>query len=123
MPRDRAHKPVGCACNPLLQVAEHKRAVDKMLEDKRAMFEAAQAAEEQEEAARCVGMGCLCVLSGLCTQPFQKAEFFCEAIAHRTAFDVLACTPHGMCQPCENTCTAAYGAQSLSGSCALLLCA
>lgn len=38
------------------QVAEHKRAVDKMLEDKRAMYEAARAAEEREEAARCVGV-------------------------------------------------------------------
>lgn len=38
-----------CACP---QVAEHKRAVDKMLEEKRAIFEAARAAEEQEEAAR-----------------------------------------------------------------------
>lgn len=36
----------------LLQVAEHKRAVDKMLEDKRAMYEAARAAEEQEAVAR-----------------------------------------------------------------------
>jgi hypothetical protein len=38
----------------LLQIAEHKRAVDKMLEEKHAMYEAARAAEEQEEAARCV---------------------------------------------------------------------
>jgi len=37
-----------------LQIAEHKRAVDKMLEEKRAAYEAARAAEEQEEAARCV---------------------------------------------------------------------
>jgi hypothetical protein len=41
---------------PCVQVAEHKRAVDKMLEDKRAMYEAARAAEEREEAARCVGV-------------------------------------------------------------------
>jgi hypothetical protein len=43
------HQPTVVA---LHQVAEHKRAVDKILEDKRAMYEAARAAEEQEAAAR-----------------------------------------------------------------------
>jgi hypothetical protein len=38
------------------QVAEHKRAVDAMLAEKRAMFEAARAAEEAQDAARCVGL-------------------------------------------------------------------
>lgn len=42
-----------CLC---VQVAEHRRAVDKMLEDKRAMYEVARAAEEQEAAARCAGL-------------------------------------------------------------------
>jgi hypothetical protein len=37
----------------LLQVAEHKRAVDKMLEEKRARYEEARRAEEAEAAARC----------------------------------------------------------------------
>jgi hypothetical protein len=37
-----------------VQVAEHKRAVDKLLEDKRAMYEAARAAEEQEAATKYV---------------------------------------------------------------------
>jgi hypothetical protein len=41
-------------CLLCVQVAEHKRAVDKMLEDKRAMYEAARAAEQQEEAAKYV---------------------------------------------------------------------
>lgn len=45
-----------CQQQPLVlhpQIADHKRAVDKMLEEKRAAYEAARAAEEQEEAARC----------------------------------------------------------------------
>lgn len=35
-----------------MQIAEHRRAVDKILEEKRAMYEAARAVEEQQEAAR-----------------------------------------------------------------------
>lgn len=35
---------------------EHKRAVDAMVAERRAMYEAQRAAEEQEEAARCVGL-------------------------------------------------------------------
>jgi hypothetical protein len=38
-----------CCC---LKIAEHKRAVDALLEEKRARYEAARAAEEAEEAAR-----------------------------------------------------------------------
>jgi hypothetical protein len=40
-----------CCAVSRLQVAEHKRAVDELLADKRARFEAACAAEEAEEAA------------------------------------------------------------------------
>jgi hypothetical protein len=40
-------------CDVLLQVAEHKRAVDRMLEEKRERYEEARRAEEAEAAARC----------------------------------------------------------------------
>jgi predicted HicB family RNase H-like nuclease len=40
-------------CGLLLQVAEHKRAVDRMLEEKRERYEEARRAEEAETAARC----------------------------------------------------------------------
>lgn len=35
-----------------LKIQDHKREVDRLLEEKRAMYEAARAAEEAEEAAR-----------------------------------------------------------------------
>jgi hypothetical protein len=42
-----------CSHVVLLQVAEHKRAVDRMLEEKRERYEEARRAEEAEAAARC----------------------------------------------------------------------
>lgn len=48
-----------CLC---IQVAEHKRAVDDMLADKRARYEEARRAEEAEEEARsgcCSGSTCV----------------------------------------------------------------
>jgi hypothetical protein len=70
-----------------LQIAEHKRAVDKMLEEKHAMYEAARAEEEQQEAARCVpatggNLLCLagitatlaCVVAAVCALMLQVAR-------------------------------------------------
>lgn len=65
------------------QVAEHKRAVDKMLEDKRAMYEAARAAEEQQEAARCVCFGAglyICAMPGVGSPSFPCVATHCAVL-------------------------------------------
>lgn len=68
----------------LLQIAEHKRAVDKLVEEKRARYEAARAADEAEEAARCVDTRCADVTGASLTLPAVHC--------HGADVAVLGCT-------------------------------